>query len=218
MTRDSGSASVHRGRIGKDFPSSGPSLQENPGRRKIGGEGWQYGGSQTNHTTHGGSAARDAHGAGGTATILALLAAPALAEEVVAPSNAVSSTGGVATATGEASVVTGDIVTGFNTGHSVETGGATNGDVIVSVDEMGSAADLAVIAEVGSQIADASGGDGGEATTPSPSRRRTSTSTSTTPTRTATTTAATPPASARAARAAKAATAATSSSGDEPVE
>ena len=108
---------------------------------------------------------------GGTTAILALslLAAPTPAQEVTAPSNAVSSSGGVATATGEASVTTGDIVTGLNAGHSVETGGATNGDVIVTVDEMSSAAELAVVAEVGSQIADASGGDDGEsASTPGP--------------------------------------------------
>ena len=92
----------------------------------------------------------------------------ARAEEVSTPTNTVASTGGVATATGEANVTTGDIVTGFNTGHSVETGGATNGDVIVTVAEMGSAADLAVVAEVGSQIADASGADGGEATSTPP--------------------------------------------------
>jgi hypothetical protein len=92
----------------------------------------------------------------------------ARAEEASTPTNTVASTGGVATATGEANVTTGDIVTGFNTGHSVETGGATNGDVIVTVAEMGSAADLAVVAEVGSQIADASGGDGGEAASTPP--------------------------------------------------
>lgn len=107
----------------------------------------------------------------GGVVVTALLLAPgesAHAQEASTPTNTVASTGGVATATGEASVTTGDIVTGFNTGHSVETGGATNGDVIVSVAEMGSAADLAVIAEVGSQIADASGGDGGEAASTPP--------------------------------------------------
>ena len=102
-----------------------------------------------------------------TALVLAS-GGPAQAEEGSTPTNTVASTGGVATATGEANVTTGDIVTGFNTGHSVETGGATNGDVIVTVAEMGSAADLAVVAEVGSQIADASGGDGGEAASTPP--------------------------------------------------
>jgi hypothetical protein len=95
---------------------------------------------------------------------LALIAVPALAEDDP-PLNAVSSTGGVATAEGSSSVQTGDIVTGLNTGHTVETGGTTNGDINVNVDAMSSAADLAVIAEIGPQIADASGGDGGEAAT-----------------------------------------------------
>ena len=116
-------------------------------------------------------AARSALGGGAAMVALALLVAPALADDIEAssPSNAVSSTGGVATAEGSSSVTTGDIVTGFNTGHSVDTGGTSNGDLTVTVAEMSSAADLAVIAEVGSQIADASGGDGGEsASTPGP--------------------------------------------------
>ncbi len=107
----------------------------------------------------------------GTTAFLAmsLLVLPVLANDVSAPLNSVSSTGGVATAEGTSNVTTGDIVTGFNTGHSVDTGGTSNGDLIVTVAEMSTDADLAVIAEVGSQIADASGGDGGEAlTTPGP--------------------------------------------------
>jgi hypothetical protein len=96
---------------------------------------------------------------------LSLLAPAALASDISAPLNAVSSTGGVATAEGNSSVVTGDIITGLNTGHSVDTGGATNGDVIVTVDAMSSDANLEVTAEIGPQIADASGGDGGEAAT-----------------------------------------------------
>lgn len=96
---------------------------------------------------------------------LTLPVAPALAQETPPPVNAVASTGGVATAEGVSNVTTGDIVTGLNTGHSVETGGTTNGDLIVTVDSMSSAADLAVIAEVGPHIADASGGDEGNAET-----------------------------------------------------
>jgi hypothetical protein len=79
--------------------------------------------------------------------------------------NAVSSTGGVATAEGSSSVQTGDIVTGMNTGHTVETGGTTNGDINVSVAEMSSESNLDVVAEIGPQIADASGGDEGDAST-----------------------------------------------------
>jgi hypothetical protein len=98
---------------------------------------------------------------------LALLTAPAAAEEPedTQPLNAVSSTGGVANATGSSSVTTGDIVTGYNTGHTVETGGTSNGDLTVTVDAMSSQADLEVRAEIGPQIADASGGDGGKSTT-----------------------------------------------------
>ena len=104
--------------------------------------------------------------AGATATLaLTLLAAPALASDISAPLNAVSSTGGVATATGSSSVTTGDIITGLNTGHTVDTGGTSNGDLTVTVDAMSSDAALDVVAEVGTQIADASGGDGGEAAT-----------------------------------------------------
>jgi hypothetical protein len=95
---------------------------------------------------------------------LALSSVPALAEDDP-PLNAVSSTGGIAVAEGSSSVQTGDIVTGLNTGHTVETGGTTNGDINVTVDAMSSAADLAVVAEIGPQIADASGGDGGQAAT-----------------------------------------------------
>jgi hypothetical protein len=109
---------------------------------------------------------------------LLLLAAPGLAEERIKaygeepdqPVNAVASTGGVATAEGSSSVQTGDIVTGYNTGHSVDTGGTSNGDLIVTVAEMSSAADLEVVAEVGPQIADASGGDEGYVTTEPPDR------------------------------------------------
>ena len=89
---------------------------------------------------------------------------PASADDA-APLNAVSSTGGVATAEGSTSVQTGDIVTGMNTGHTVETGGTTNGDINVSVAEMSSESSLDVVAEIGPQIADASGGDGGDAST-----------------------------------------------------
>jgi hypothetical protein len=116
-----------------------------------------------------GRAARTAFGGAAALLALSTLAGPTLAEEAIAPSNAVSSSGGVATAEGSSSVTTGDIVTGLNTGHSVQSGGATNGDVIVTVAEMSSAADLEVVAEVGSQIADASGGDNGESSsTPGP--------------------------------------------------
>lgn len=89
---------------------------------------------------------------------------PASADDA-APMNAVSSTGGVATAEGSSSVQTGDIVTGMNTGHTVETGGTTNGDILVTVAEMNSESNLDVVAEVGPQIADASGGDDGDAST-----------------------------------------------------
>ena len=95
----------------------------------------------------------------------ALVAPPALAVEDAPPLNAVSSSGGVATAEGSSTVVTGDIITGLNTGHSVDTGGTSNGDLTVTVAEMLSESNLEVVAEVGSQIADASGGDGGNATT-----------------------------------------------------
>ncbi len=99
------------------------------------------------------------------ALALTLIAPPVLAQESTAPLNAVSSTGGVATAEGSSSVQTGDIITGQNTGHSVDTGGTSNGDLIVSVAEMSSESDLDFVAEVGPQIADASGGDEGDAST-----------------------------------------------------
>lgn len=92
-----------------------------------------------------------------TATIWA----PAFADDGDLPVNAVSSTGGVATASADTSVQTGDIITGQNTGHSVQTGGTSQGDLIVTVAEMSSESNLEVIAEVGPQIADASGGDDG---------------------------------------------------------
>lgn len=95
---------------------------------------------------------------------LAGFVAPASADDT-APLNAVSSTGGVATAEGNSSVQTGDIVTGMNTGHSVETGGTTDGDITVTVAEMSSESNLEVVAEIGPQIADASGGDEGDAST-----------------------------------------------------
>ena len=92
------------------------------------------------------------------------IAAPAFAaDEDAPPLNAVSSTGGVATATGSSSVTTGDIITGLNTGHTVDTGGTSNGDLTVTVAEMTSESNLEVVAEIGPQIADAAGGDGGEA-------------------------------------------------------
>ncbi|MFN8593784.1 MAG: hypothetical protein U0031_20175 [Thermomicrobiales bacterium] len=99
----------------------------------------------------------------GTASALSLVlfASPALADETSL--NSVASTGGVATATGSSSVTTGDIITGMNTGHSVDTGGTSDGDLTVSVDEMSSESNLDFVAEVGAQIADASGGDGGDA-------------------------------------------------------
>jgi hypothetical protein len=77
--------------------------------------------------------------------------------------NANASTGGTAVAEGSSSVTTGDIITGLNTGHSVDTGGTTNGDLPVTVAEMASESNLDFVAEVGAQIADASGGDGGDA-------------------------------------------------------
>ena len=88
---------------------------------------------------------------------------PASADEGDPPVNAVSSTGGVANASADTSVTTGDIITGMNTGHSVETGGTSDGDLIVTVAEMSSESNLEVVAEVGPQIADASGGDEGDA-------------------------------------------------------
>lgn len=100
------------------------------------------------------------------ASALAIAAAPSLADDSNTDSlNAVSSTGGVATAEGSSSVQTGDIITGMNTGHTVETGGTTDGDLNVSVAEMSSESNLDFVAEVGAQIADASGGDDGEAST-----------------------------------------------------
>jgi hypothetical protein len=100
------------------------------------------------------------------AVALALLGTPVMAtDDTTPPLNAVSSTGGVATATGSSSVTTGDIVTGMNTGHSVDTGGTTNGDITVTVDQMSSQADLQVSAEIGPQVADSSGGDYGKSST-----------------------------------------------------
>jgi hypothetical protein len=93
----------------------------------------------------------------------AMVSVPVAADEGDPPVNAVSSTGGVANASADTSVQTGDIVTGMNTGHSVETGGTSQGDLIVTVAEMSSESNLEVIAEVGPQIADASGGDEGDA-------------------------------------------------------
>lgn len=93
----------------------------------------------------------------------ATLWVPVSADDEALPINVVSSTGGVATAEANTSVQTGDIITGLNTGHSVETGGTSNGDLIVTVAEMSSESNLEVIAEVGPQIADASGGDDGQA-------------------------------------------------------
>jgi hypothetical protein len=115
--------------------------------------------------TQGRRIARAAASGAAAAFTIALLATPALADDSTAPLNAVSSTGGTAVAEGSSSVQTGDIVTGYNTGHVVETGGTSNGDLTVSVDEMSTDADLAVSAEIGPQIADASGGDYGEAST-----------------------------------------------------
>jgi len=100
-----------------------------------------------------------------TALALTLIAPPVFAQDSTAPLNAVSSTGGVATAEGSSSVQTGDVITGQNIGHSVDTGGTSNGDLIVSVAEMSSESDLDFVAEVGPQIADASGGDEGDAST-----------------------------------------------------
>ena len=115
--------------------------------------------------TAGRRGSRAAFAGAAAAFALTLVASSALASDISAPLNAVSSTGGIATAEGSSSVTTGDIITGLNTGHSVDTGGATNGDVIVTVDSMSSSADLQVVAEIGPQIADASGGDGGQAAT-----------------------------------------------------
>lgn len=99
------------------------------------------------------------------ASALAVAVTPSLAEDTTGSLNAVSSTGGVATAEGSSSVQTGDIITGMNTGHSVDTGGTTDGDLNVTVAEMSSESNLDFVAEVGAQIADASGGDDGEAST-----------------------------------------------------
>jgi hypothetical protein len=95
--------------------------------------------------------------------LLSLAAPASAADDEAPPLNAVSSTGGVATATGSSSVTTGDIITGLNTGHVVDTGGTSNGDLTVTVAEMMSESNLEVVAEIGPQIADAAGGDGGEA-------------------------------------------------------
>jgi hypothetical protein len=95
-----------------------------------------------------------------TATVWVSVSA---ADDEALPVNVVSSTGGVANAEANTSVQTGDIITGMNTGHSVETGGTSQGDLIVTVAEMSSESNLEVVAEVGPQIADASGGDDGQA-------------------------------------------------------
>jgi hypothetical protein len=141
-----------------------------PARLEIGGEGIMGGRFPVSRPINRGSWCVERAVFAGALVIFALvlLAAPAAGEEPAdstAPLNAVSSTGGVATATGSSSVTTGDIVTGYNTGHTVETGGTSNGDLTVTVDAMSSAADLEVVAEIGPQIADASGGDNGKSTT-----------------------------------------------------
>jgi len=74
-----------------------------------------------------------------------------------------ASNGGIATAETTSEVTTGDIITGNNVGHSVETGGTGFGNIDVSVGDMSSAADLAVGTDIGPQVADAGGGDAGRA-------------------------------------------------------
>jgi hypothetical protein len=79
-------------------------------------------------------------------------------------STAGASNGGVATATNGNSVITiGEITTGENTGNSIDTGDIS-GSAEIYGGEIGSPTDVDLLVDSGPRLADASGGDNGQAT------------------------------------------------------
>ena len=111
------------------------------------------------------------------AAILALISVGALYQGVDAASDDTpsesttgASNGGVATATNGNSVITiGEITTGENTGNSIETGDIS-GSAEIYGGEIGSPTDVDLLVDSGPQLADASGGDGGQATGADPAQ------------------------------------------------
>jgi hypothetical protein len=108
----------------------------------------------------------------GLALALALTMASALAPALRAepdsgdPQSAGASNGGIATASTGGEVNIGEIVTGENTGNSIVTGDIS-GSADISGGDIDYPTDVLVVQELGPPIADASGGDGGQAgTTP----------------------------------------------------
>jgi hypothetical protein len=109
---------------------------------------------------------------GGVALTLALMMASAFAPGLQAepdsgdPQSAGASNGGIATASTGGEVNIGEIVTGENTGNSIVTGDIS-GSADISGGDIDYPTDVMVVQELGPPVADASGGDGGQAgTTP----------------------------------------------------
>ena len=108
----------------------------------------------------------------GLALMLALTMASALAPGLRAepdsgdPQLAGASNGGIATASTGGEVNIGEIVTGENTGNSIVTGNIS-GSADISGGDIDYPTDVNVVQELGPPVADASGGEGGQAgTTP----------------------------------------------------
>lgn len=100
-----------------------------------------------------------------TVAILGVLpcAAGAATPKTPPQSTAGASNGGVATATTGGNVSIGEITTGVNTGNSITTGDIS-GSADITGGEIAYPTDVNVSLETGPPIADASGGDGGQAT------------------------------------------------------
>jgi hypothetical protein len=89
--------------------------------------------------------------------------AAAATPETPPQSTAGASNGGVATATTGGNVSIGEITTGVNTGNSITTGDIS-GSADITGGEIAYPTDVNVSLQTGPPIADASGGDGGQAT------------------------------------------------------
>jgi len=97
---------------------------------------------------------------------VAIIHLGASAKSADAPSESIAgaSNGGTATATNGNSVITiGEITTGENTGNTIDTGDIS-GSAEIYGGEIGSPTDVDLLVDSGPQIADASGGDAGQAT------------------------------------------------------
>ncbi|MFN8590274.1 MAG: hypothetical protein U0031_02350 [Thermomicrobiales bacterium] len=107
----------------------------------------------------------------GRAAAVALIGAGLLtgaaAAETTGPVNTGASNGGIATATSGGNVNIGEIVTGENTGNSIQTGDIS-GPAEINGGEIDYPTDVNVTLDVGPPIATADGGDGGQATPASP--------------------------------------------------